>query len=86
MLPGALATTVFADQLQAVFKDGGNVNYWVIGGVILMFAVVMLLVRRWFKRIDGGGKNNPEPSHGQPGNTRKADRTNRTSLPVEALE
>ena len=63
MLPGSLATTVFAEQLQAAFEDGGQINYWIVGGVILMFAIVMLLVRRWFKRLDGNdqAKSNHSP-------------------------
>lgn len=85
MLPGALTTTVFADQLQAAFKDGGHVNYWIVGGVILMFAVVMLLVRRWFNRIDGDGKS-PRGNKNEPGRKVQPARMNRNALPAKALE
>lgn len=50
MLPGTLAATVFGDQLHAALQDPGAVNYWLIAGVGLLFAVVMLVVRRWFRR------------------------------------
>ncbi len=61
MAPGTLATTVFADQLQGAFSEGGKVNYWIVGGVILLFAVMMLLMRRWFKRIDSSGTKGSRP-------------------------
>jgi len=48
MLPGTLAATVFGDQLHAALDDPESVNYWLIAGVVLLFAIGMLLVRRWF--------------------------------------
>jgi uncharacterized membrane protein YdjX (TVP38/TMEM64 family) len=50
MLPGTLAATVFGDQIHAALEDPDSVNYWLIGGVVLLFAVLMLIVRRWFKK------------------------------------
>ncbi|MGE5524551.1 MAG: VTT domain-containing protein [Rhodospirillaceae bacterium] len=50
MLPGTLAATVFGDQLHAALNDPESVNYWLIAGVVLVFAIGMLAVRRWFKR------------------------------------
>jgi phospholipase D1/2 len=50
MLPGTLAATVFGDQLHTALDDPASVNYWLIAGVVLLFAIGMLLVRRWFKR------------------------------------
>src|SRR5258706_3061041 len=76
MLPGAFAATIFADQLQAALKDG-HVNYWMVGGVILVFAAIMLLVRRWFKRMDGNGKSkassSPQRRKGAKDTQRKAN-------------
>ncbi|HUF82252.1 MAG TPA: VTT domain-containing protein [Burkholderiales bacterium] len=48
MLPGALATTVFGDQLTAVLRDPGLINYWLIAGVVVVFAIGIFAVRRWF--------------------------------------
>jgi len=47
MLPGTLATTAFADQLAKVLDDPSQINYWIVGGVVLFFVVLMLGVRRW---------------------------------------
>ena len=48
MAPGTLTTTVFGDQLQAVFEDPSKINYWLLAGVLLLFLVVGFFVRRWF--------------------------------------
>ncbi len=50
MLPGTLTATVFGDQLHAALTDPQSVNYWLIAGVVLLFGVGTLIVRRWFKR------------------------------------
>ncbi len=47
MLPGTLAATVFGDQLEAGLRDPVQVNYWLIGGVVLALVAASLLVRRW---------------------------------------
>lgn len=52
MLPGAIATVVFAEEMRAALEEGGQVNYGMIAGVVLMFAAIIYGVRRWFKRID----------------------------------
>jgi phospholipase D1/2 len=76
MLPGALVTTVFADQFQAAIKDG-HVNYWVVAGVIVFFATMFIGVRRWFKRLDGKGKStstsSPQRRKGAKETQRKAN-------------
>jgi phospholipase D1/2 len=48
MLPGALATTIFGDQLTAALRDPAQINYWLIAGVVAVFAVGILAVRKWF--------------------------------------
>src|SRR6185503_9005646 len=37
MLPGAIATTVFGDQLTAALRDPSRINYWLIAGVVVVF-------------------------------------------------
>lgn len=53
MLPGTLATTIFSEQIEAAFNNGG-VNWWVVGIVGAGFLGGTLLVRRWFKGMAGG--------------------------------
>jgi len=53
MLPGTLATTVFADQLRAALEDPSKINYWVVGGVVLVFVALTLAVRRWIAGVQG---------------------------------
>lgn len=48
MLPGTLTTTIFGDQIQTALEDPSRINYWLIGGVVLFFAVLIMVVRRWF--------------------------------------
>ena len=48
MLPGAIVTTVFGDQLQSALRDTSQINYWVIAGVVIAFAAGIYAVRRWF--------------------------------------
>lgn len=48
MLPGAIVTTVFGDQLQSALRDPSRINYWIIAGVVIVFAAGIYAVRRWF--------------------------------------
>jgi uncharacterized membrane protein YdjX (TVP38/TMEM64 family) len=50
MLPGTLATTVFARQLARVLDDADEINWWIVGGVIVGFIVLFVLVRAWVRR------------------------------------
>jgi len=50
MLPGVLAATVFGDQLEAALRDPARINYWVVAGVLIGFAVLTLAVRKWLAR------------------------------------
>lgn len=50
MLPGLLAATVFGEQLEAALRDPGQINYWVVAGVAIVFIVVTLAVRYWLKK------------------------------------
>jgi phospholipase D1/2 len=49
MLPGVLAATIFGEQFEAALR--GEVNYWVVGGVLAVLAGGALAVRRWLVRI-----------------------------------
>lgn len=47
MLPGTLAATVFGDQLQIALRDPSQVNFWIVGAVVIALTTATLLVRRW---------------------------------------
>lgn len=51
MLPGTLATTVFANQIEAVLEDPERINYWVVGAIVAVFVALMIGVRRWIIRV-----------------------------------
>jgi len=51
MLPGVLAATVFGDQLESALRDPAEVNYWVVGGLVLALLVGALIVRKWFTKV-----------------------------------
>lgn len=46
-LPGTLATTVFGNQLEAALRDPAEINYWLLGGIVLVLGAGVLVVRRW---------------------------------------
>jgi uncharacterized membrane protein YdjX (TVP38/TMEM64 family) len=50
MAPGTLTTAVFGDQIQTALADPSKINWWLIAGVIAFFAVLIIIVRRWFLR------------------------------------
>lgn len=50
MLPGVLTTTVFGDQIATALDDTSKINYWLIGGIAVGFAVMTWYVHRWFTR------------------------------------
>lgn len=50
MAPGVLATTVFGYQITAALEDPSQINWWVVGAVVLAFVALTWLVRRWFSR------------------------------------
>jgi uncharacterized membrane protein YdjX (TVP38/TMEM64 family) len=47
ILPGTLTSTIFGDQLQVWMEDPGEINYWLIGGAVVLLGVASWLVRRW---------------------------------------
>ena len=50
MLPGTLTTTVFGDQIATALEDPSKINWWLVAGVAVMFAVLIVVVKRWFQR------------------------------------
>jgi phospholipase D1/2 len=48
MLPGTLTTTVFGDQIQTALEDPSRINWGLVGGVIVFFVVLTVVVKRWF--------------------------------------
>jgi uncharacterized membrane protein YdjX (TVP38/TMEM64 family) len=52
MAPGTLASTVFADQVAAALEDPSTINYWLIAGVAVFFVVLIVIVRRWLKKLE----------------------------------
>lgn len=51
-LPGVLVATVFGGQLEAVLRDSSSINYWLIGGAVLALVIAMVVVRKWFMKIE----------------------------------
>jgi uncharacterized membrane protein YdjX (TVP38/TMEM64 family) len=51
MLPGTIATTLFADQLANALYDPASINYWVVAAVILVLIALMFFSRRLFSRM-----------------------------------
>jgi phospholipase D1/2 len=49
MLPGVLATSVFGHQLSAALEDPSNINWWIVGAVVLAFVAFTYLVHRWIQ-------------------------------------
>jgi uncharacterized membrane protein YdjX (TVP38/TMEM64 family) len=54
LLPGTLTTTVFGGELQAALEDPSKINYWLVGGVVLVFVLLTLFMRRWFAKQHRG--------------------------------
>ena len=51
MLPGTLAATIFGDQLESALTGASGMNWWVIGGLAVVFVAGIVAVRRWFNRM-----------------------------------
>src|SRR5205085_3456818 len=50
LLPGTLATTIFGDQIETALS-GGEINYWLVGGVLALLGTGVWAVNRWFKKM-----------------------------------
>jgi uncharacterized membrane protein YdjX (TVP38/TMEM64 family) len=51
MLPGTLATTVFARQLETALEDPSRINYWIVAAIVVVLVLLVLGVRRWMLRL-----------------------------------
>lgn len=47
MLPGTLATTVFARQFEAALEDPSRINYWIPAAILVILVLLIVVVRRW---------------------------------------
>jgi phospholipase D1/2 len=47
MLPGTLATTVFARQFEAALEDPASINYWIVAAILMTLVALIVMVRRW---------------------------------------
>jgi uncharacterized membrane protein YdjX (TVP38/TMEM64 family) len=52
MLPGALATTFFADQLTEALEDPSRINWWIVAGVTAILVALLYGARRWMKKLE----------------------------------
>lgn len=52
MAPGVLATSVFGNEIASALKDPSQINWWLVGGVVIAFAAMTYFVRRWFAERD----------------------------------
>lgn len=50
MSPGVLVTAVFGGEIATALEDVSKVNYWLVGGLALLFVAMTYGVRLWFKR------------------------------------
>jgi phospholipase D1/2 len=51
MLPGTIATAVFTNQVLAALDEDGEVNLWLVAGVVIVLIALILIVRRWFAKM-----------------------------------
>ena len=52
LLPGTLTTTVFGDAIETAVSGAGNVNWWLVGGALVLLAGGAWAVKRWFTRME----------------------------------
>lgn len=50
LLPGMIAWTVFGDQIANAMDESGKVNYWLIGGAVVLLVAFTFLARRWLAK------------------------------------
>ncbi|HEX7813481.1 MAG TPA: VTT domain-containing protein, partial [Burkholderiales bacterium] len=58
-LPGTFATTVFGDQISSALRNSGQINYWIIGGVVAVMAAGTWFVKRWLFNSKSKGAAKP---------------------------
>ena len=50
LLPGMVAWTIFGDQLANAMNESGKVNFWLIGGAVLLLVAFTFVARRWLSK------------------------------------
>jgi phosphatidylserine/phosphatidylglycerophosphate/cardiolipin synthase-like enzyme/uncharacterized membrane protein YdjX (TVP38/TMEM64 family) len=50
VVPGALAATVFGDQVGAALKDPADISYGLLAAVAAFFVTALVLAKRWVSR------------------------------------
>lgn len=50
LLPGVLATTVFGKHIASVLEDPSLLNYWLLGGIVAVFAALTYGAGRWLSK------------------------------------
>jgi phospholipase D1/2 len=50
LIPGILAWTVFGDQIMNALDESSKVNYWLVGGVLVLFTAFIFATRHFLKR------------------------------------
>ena len=50
LIPGIIAWSVFGDQMMNALEGDGKVNYWLVGGAVLLLAGFIYGTRRWLKK------------------------------------
>jgi hypothetical protein len=49
-----VAWTIFGDQLANAMNESGKVNFWLIGGAVVLLVAFTFVARRWLgKRLHG---------------------------------
>jgi phospholipase D1/2 len=51
MVPGTLATTVFANEIEAALENPARINYWIVAAVLAVLIALVVVVRRWMVRL-----------------------------------
>jgi phospholipase D1/2 len=70
LLPGTLATTIFGDAIETALTGTGEVNWWLVGGAVLLLAGGIVAVKRWFTKMSRrihANERAHQPALGQPG-------------------
>lgn len=47
---------MFGSQIETALRDPGAINWWPVGGILLVFAAGIVAVRRWFARLESREK------------------------------
>jgi len=50
LVPGIVAWSVFGDQMMNALEGEGKVNYWLLGGALLLLAGFIYGTRRWLRK------------------------------------